>query len=275
MGFLEKGESPEDFLTSVASWCRKYEETYLTVSLARSISGHEGLIGQLNMVGRSQAMADIATRVSRYAGKSENVLILGETGTGKERIARALHKLDASQFFPVNCAAYNGQLELMESDLFDYVKGAFTGAQKDHVGVFEAAKHGTVFLDEVHTLDLRAQQKLLRVIQEKSVRPVGSNREFKVNFRLLAAAKAELETLVEKAHDKQRFVCAARRGFREPLQNKHVLPMRVERGELKELAQLVYNQQQTVGLLVSDDLRIGVEDGVYDLLIARLRLCTK
>jgi len=197
VGFIEKGEDAEDFLRTVASWCRKYEETYLTVSLARSISGHESLIAQLNMVGRSQAMADIAAKVARYSAKSENVLILGETGTGKERVARSLHKQDASQFFPVNCASYNGQLELMESDLFGYVKGAFTGAQKDHVGVFEAAKHGTVFLDEVHTLDLRAQQKLLRVIQEKTVRPVGSNREYKLTFRLVAAAKMELEAMVE------------------------------------------------------------------------------
>jgi DNA-binding NtrC family response regulator len=171
VGFIEKGEEPESFLQQINNWCRKYEETALTVSLQTSLDEKSEAIASLGMVGRSEALSQIARRVKKYRSLSDNVLILGETGTGKEKIARALNRGPESQFFAVNCASYSGNSELMEADLFGYVKGAFTGANKDHTGVFESANGGTVFLDEIQALDLNAQHKLLRAIQEKSVRP--------------------------------------------------------------------------------------------------------
>ncbi len=143
-------------------------------------------------------MARAADLVLKYRDQKGNVLVLGESGTGKERIAKALHHNNNHPFRAVNCATYNGEATLMESELFGIEKGSFTGATHDKKGVFEEVGRGTIFLDEVHTLSLRAQQKLLRVLQERMVRPVGSTREYKVHFRLVAAAKPNLEDLVEK-----------------------------------------------------------------------------
>lgn len=198
VGFIEKDGELEKLLNTVKNWCKKYEATYSSVSLSSSVGDYTHLISSVGLIGRSKALSLVAEKIKRYAGKNENVLILGETGTGKERVARALHTGSVDAFFPVNCAAYNGNSELLESDLFGYTKGSFTGANRDHKGVFESAEGGTVFLDEVHTLDLRAQQKLLRALQEKTVRPVGATREYKVHFRLLSAAKSELLKLVEE-----------------------------------------------------------------------------
>ena len=196
VGFIDKDDGLEVFFSAVRNWCRKYEETLLPVSLATSLGDQSESIAAIGLVGRSQAMASIAERVRRYALKAENVLILGETGTGKERIAQALHRGGSKGFFAVNCASFSDKTEMLEGELFGFRKGSFTGADHNHVGVFESAAGGTVFLDEVHTLDIKAQQKLLRVLQERMVRPVGCVQELKVSFRLLAAAKPDLEQLV-------------------------------------------------------------------------------
>lgn len=195
VGFIEKDGNLEKLASTVKNWCTKYEQTYLAASLSSSVAPL--LISSLGLIGRSRALSQVADKIQRYADKKETVLILGETGTGKERVARALHRADAARFFAVNCAAYNGSSDLLESDLFGHTKGSFTGANRDHKGIFESAEGGTVFLDEVHTLDLKAQQKLLRALQEKTVRPVGATREYKVQFRLVAAAKSELLSLVD------------------------------------------------------------------------------
>ena len=197
VGFLEKGQPTEILLETVRNWCQKFEATHLTIPEFETMKDVSERARALGMIGRSRAIQEILERVTRYKTRKENVLIVGETGTGKERVARAFLQNPRQPFLAVNCAAYNGSSELMESELFGYVKGAFTGAGKDQKGVFEQAQQGTVFLDEIHTLSQKAQQKLLRVLQDKKVRPVGGSHEYPLDFRLIAAAKPEIDRGVE------------------------------------------------------------------------------
>jgi formate hydrogenlyase transcriptional activator len=145
------------------------------------------------MVGSSPRFLDLANRVQLVASTSATVLIAGETGTGKELVARAIHNLGERRERPlvkVNCAAISAGL--VESELFGHVKGAFTGATERRIGRFEYADGGTLFLDEVTELPLEIQAKLLRVLQEQEFEPVGSNRTVKVDVRLLAATNRNL-----------------------------------------------------------------------------------
>lgn len=157
-----------------------------------------------DVIGRSQAMADIVTLCKKVADAMAGVLITGESGTGKEVIARALHfssRRAEAPFLPINCGALPEPL--MESELFGHVKGAFTGANQDKEGIFTAAKGGTVFLDEIGELPLSLQVKLLRVLQEKTVRPVGASREIPVDIRVTAATNRDLWTLTESGAFRQ------------------------------------------------------------------------
>jgi PAS domain S-box-containing protein len=149
------------------------------------------------IVGRSPALLDLLSKVDRVAGTETTVLIQGETGTGKELIARALHsrsKRSKRPLVKVNCAAIPSGL--VESELFGHVKGAFTGALDRRIGRFEVADGGTLFLDEVSELPFDAQVKLLRILQEQEFEPVGSNRTVHVDVRIIAATNRNLQELV-------------------------------------------------------------------------------
>ena len=126
------------------------------------------------------------------------VLIEGESGTGKELAARALHRWSqrTGSFVPINCGAISA--ELMESELFGHVKGSFTGAQKSREGLFTYADGGTLFLDEIGEMPLPMQVHLLRVLEERTIRPVGSNREIPINVRIVAASNRNLKQAVEE-----------------------------------------------------------------------------
>jgi DNA-binding NtrC family response regulator len=150
------------------------------------------------MVGRSRAMREVFKTIGLVAGSSATVLIVGESGTGKELVARAIHhagKGPGAPFVAVSCAALVETL--LESDLFGYERGAFTGAVSRQIGKFALANNGTLFLDEVGELPSSIQAKLLRVLQEKEFRPLGSNALQQTNARVIAATNADLRQAVE------------------------------------------------------------------------------
>ncbi|QOY87544.1 sigma-54-dependent transcriptional regulator [Paludibaculum fermentans] len=151
------------------------------------------------MIGSSAKLIEIYKTISRVAPTDALVLIEGETGTGKELIAHLLHansRRSSMPFLPVDCASLAPSL--VESELFGAMKGAYTGADRDRTGVFEAANGGTVFLDEIGEIDLNFQLKLLRFLQEKEIRPLGSSRPRKVDVRILAATNRNLRKMVEE-----------------------------------------------------------------------------
>ena len=151
------------------------------------------------MVGSSPKMVDIYKTVSLVAPTDATVLIEGETGTGKEMIARMVHNNSSrahQPFVPVDCGSIAPSL--LESELFGALKGAYTGADRDRMGVFEAANSGTVFLDEIGDMELGFQLKLLRFLQEKEIRPLGSPRGKKVDVRVVAATNRDLQKMVDQ-----------------------------------------------------------------------------
>lgn len=152
-----------------------------------------------NLVGRSLPMLQVFETVKKVAGSEANILILGESGTGKELIARSIHansKRAGRAFIPVDCASLPETL--LESELFGHEKGAFTGAHATRPGLFEFAHGGTIFLDEVGDLSLNLQAKLLRVLQERQVRRVGSNRLIDIDVRVISATHYDLAQTVAR-----------------------------------------------------------------------------
>ncbi len=145
------------------------------------------------LLGESPGMREIRSKIAKLARSQAPVYISGESGTGKELVARLIHQKGPRAdrpFVPVNCGAIPA--ELMESEFFGYKKGSFTGAHSDKIGLFQAAQGGTLFLDEVAELPKHMQVKLLRVIQEKAVRPIGANKEVSVDVRILSATHKNL-----------------------------------------------------------------------------------
>lgn len=176
--------------------------------------------------GKAASMRALRTRIAHASGDPAPVLILGETGTGKEHIARQIHHLSArsGNFVALNCASLS--THLVESQLFGHGKGAFTGASEAQPGLFRAADKGTLFLDEIGDLPLELQPKLLRVLQEGEVLPVGSTRPVRVDVRVLAATHRDLVRAVEE------------QSFREDLYARlalwevHVPPLRARRADI-------------------------------------------
>ena len=166
---------------------------------AREVEGGLLAAGGAGLVGTSRAIRDVFDTLVRVAPSNSSVLIQGESGTGKELVAQAVHRLSRRALGPlvaVNCAAIPEQL--LESELFGHVKGAFTGASQTRQGRFRLADGGTVFLDEIGEMPLALQGKLLRVLQERAIEPVGGSKPESVDFRLIAATNKDLEAQVAK-----------------------------------------------------------------------------
>ncbi|HEX8072875.1 MAG TPA: sigma-54 dependent transcriptional regulator [Pyrinomonadaceae bacterium] len=151
-----------------------------------------------NIIGRSPRMQAVYQMIETVAGVQSTVLIYGESGTGKELVARAIHNMSQradKPFVSINCGAFTETL--LESELFGYVRGAFTGATANRKGLFEAADRGTIFLDEIGEMSPAMQVKLLRVLQEKRVRPVGGHEEIAVDARVIAATNRDLAAMTK------------------------------------------------------------------------------
>jgi transcriptional regulator with GAF, ATPase, and Fis domain len=150
-------------------------------------------------VGNSKAMKEVYKQINLVAKTDTNVYIYGESGTGKELVARALHDLSSrrnQKFIPVNCAAIPSQTA--ESELFGHIKGAFTGAVENKVGLFMEADKGTLFIDEIGDLSLAIQAKILRVLEDRKIKQMGSNKEVEFDARLIFAGSSDLEDMIKK-----------------------------------------------------------------------------
>jgi len=192
--FLAKPFTDEELLAAVGRALDKLKARRSGHAIAeQAVPVHKGFIGN------SKVMHRIFTAISKAASTSATVLITGESGTGKELTARAIHygsTRSSAPFVPVNCGSIPETL--LENELFGHVKGAFTGASESRAGFFHAADGGTIFLDEVSDMSLAMQIKLLRVLQDKEICMVGSNRARKVDVRILAATNKSLDELVKK-----------------------------------------------------------------------------
>lgn len=194
--YITKPYEPEKILEAVEKVIRRHARH----KPAASPYGGTGLdLGQVKIISQAANMQEVFKVIEKVAGTSSNVLITGESGTGKELIARALHARSHRRqkpFVAINCAAIPP--ELLESELFGHEKGAFTGAYARNIGKFEYAHGGSIFLDEVSSLRLEFQAKLLRVLQEREFSRVGSHQTIRVDVRVIAATSTPLEMMVKE-----------------------------------------------------------------------------
>jgi len=221
-----------DLVDQLRSAVRQVEETRRLKSEAGYLRRElRRLTGQDNMIGNGPKMRAVFDLILTVAPQSSRVLITGESGTGKELVARAIHDNSARSqlpFITVNCGAFPETL--LESELFGYMKGAFTGANENRQGLFQAASGGTLFLDEIGNMSPTMQVKLYRVLQEGKIRPLGSNEEFDVDVRVIAATNRDLEKAI------------AGGDFREDLYYRlsvipiHLPPLRERREDIPLLA---------------------------------------
>ena len=205
------------------------------------------------IVGKSEALQSVFRIVEKVASTDACVLILGESGTGKELIARALHhhsnRAD-EPFVGINCGALPS--ELLESELFGHVKGAFTGANTDNEGLFRAAGKGSLFLDEIAEMPQSLQVKLLRTLQEQEIRPVGSTKTYKLNARIIAATNKNLEEEVESGNFREDLF------YRLNVIEVAVPPLRDRREDIPLLIRFFLNKSSNGEQTVSDEVMNGL-----------------
>lgn len=213
---------------------RRLVQNALRLGEERRAHAVEGGTNASRLLGESSLMQALRATISKVARSQAPVYISGESGVGKELVARLIHEQGpraSGPFVPVNCGAI--PTELMESEFFGHKKGSFTGATADKEGLFQSAHGGTLFLDEVAELPLHMQVKLLRVIQEKSVRPVGANVESPVDVRILSATHKNLAQLVEEGRFRHDLF------YRINVIELIVPPLRQRKGDIAGLAQAV------------------------------------
>lgn len=192
---------------------------------------------KVGLIGRSQAIENIRHMIKQVAPTTATVLILGESGTGKEKVARSIHHSSTratKPFVAINCAALPDGL--LESELFGYEKGSFTGAHQAKPGLFEVASGGTVLLDEIGDMPLSLQAKLLRVIQEGEVRRVGASSPRKTDVRLIASTHRDLKTMTKDGSFRQDLL------FRLEVVTLDLPPLRARASDIPELAQYFLNE---------------------------------
>lgn len=236
--YLPKPFTPDE----MAAVAKKAWDKRQKLLETRAIAQGEMLPSFCGIVGKSPKIQEIFRMIRKVAPTSSTVLIVGETGTGKELVARAIHTFsprNEHRFCAVDCGTLS--VELLESELFGHVKGSFTGAVSNKQGIFEAADQGTVFLDEICNINLEIQGKLLRFIQEREFLPVGGTETKRVDIRLVFATNRDLEKMVAEG------------SFREDLYYRlyvypiHLPPLRERREDIAVLAYHLLAKMQTQG----------------------------
>ena len=195
--FLEKPFAPERLVEVTTRAMEKFALSAEVQSLRQQLAAQRGI--EATLLGRSPAMQALQRQVQQLAATSADVMIIGETGTGKELVARCLHEHSARRerhFVAINCGGLPESL--LESELFGHEMGAFTTAARRRIGKIEHADGGTLLLDEIESMPLTFQVKLLRVLQERKVERLGSNEEIRVDVRVIAATKADLQAMSEQ-----------------------------------------------------------------------------
>ncbi len=201
---IDKNIENDRFKEIVLAYCAKFEENFRAISSEIEDDEKAKFILETGFIGRSYPLYRTCQEIRKLGPSSATILILGESGTGKELVAQALHRAsDRSQkpFVAINIGAEPPAL--IDSSLFGHKKGAFTGAMHDHLGKFRQADGGTLFLDEIGDLSLELQVKLLRVLQEREVSPVGGTRSISVDVRIVAATHKNLEEMVKQGTFRQ------------------------------------------------------------------------
>ncbi|WP_113155092.1 sigma-54 dependent transcriptional regulator [Nitratireductor sp. OM-1] len=229
---------------------RLQRENYVLRYELKSTSDHVLLRDKL--IGGSKAISDVRNAIARVAPLPTSVLLTGQSGTGKEVAARSLHSLSDradKPFVPVNCAAIPP--DMIETELFGHLKGAFTGAEGGREGLFMHAQDGTLFLDEIGELPLATQSKLLRVLEDRRIRPVGSEREIPVDLRFVFATNAELEKQVEAGQFRADLF------FRINVMQIHLPPLKDRDDDVQELADLFMSKLSLQ--LGTPDVPIGAD----------------
>jgi len=232
--FLEKPLNRDALRNTVAKALDRRQLSMANRELHKLVNekfGYEGIVGS------SPAMQQVFARLRQVAPTDARTLITGENGTGKELVARALHfnsKRSNGPLVAVNCGALSGGV--LDSELFGHAKGAFTGAVKDHIGKFEAADGGTLFLDEVGEMPLETQVKLLRVIENKEVTPVGSNKARPIDVRIISATNKNLSEQVAAGKFREDLF------FRLKVVEIHLPALRERQGDIPLLAQSFINE---------------------------------
>lgn len=191
---------PTDFLMSIFNAYEKRKLEWISYNSNKKLNQNiEQILEQKRIIGKSDETTKLKNQIKKYSGTDVNILIHGVSGTGKELVANNIHynsKRKLEKFVPINCGGLPN--DLMESELFGFEKGAFTGANTKKLGLFEIANKGTIFLDEVSELPPTAQVKLLRVIQEGEIEKIGRTERIKVNVRIIAATNKNLAELVSQ-----------------------------------------------------------------------------
>lgn len=198
--FLEKPFAGDQLLDVVRRGIEKRQLSLENDRLKAELEAQQAALGP-RLVGRTEAISLLAGMIHRISQVETDALLFGETGTGKDLVARAIHERShrhAYPFMAINCGAVPENT--IESELFGHEKGAFTGAVDRRIGKFEHANGGTVFLDEIESMPLALQVKLLRVLQERSIERLGANDEIKLNIRVIAATKVDLKAASEAGH---------------------------------------------------------------------------
>jgi two-component system response regulator GlrR len=238
------------------------DELMITVKKALKVSGsvdvEEGWASKI--ITRNQSMKEVLQQAKMVAATDARVLITGESGTGKELLAKAIHNASPRHnkpFVAINCSAMAENL--LESELFGHEKGAFTGATRTHKGLFQSAEGGTLMLDEIGDMPMRLQVKLLRVLQEHQVRPVGSTEALQVDVRIISATHRDLQTLLREAHFREDLY------YRLNVVNINIPTLDARR---EDIPLLVANFLQTIALEAGQERKVYAPEAVEMLVTA-------